>query len=251
MNGTKQDSKAAVFPNQRAHRSDKNRNHTCLKHTRSAASHAGEHIPERRLSRTEHDNGTGSNTDKEYDKTPEMPAMPPISTSRYGTVCSRWYSWTIGVPGACRKEITRISASAARAAGRAIQKFSRNLSFISQPCPLQAAIVVSEMKERLSPNMDPPMTEATQSASEKAGGLGNSRGDRHEKRDRSDGGSHGRGDEAGNDKEHSDGILCRNPGEHEIGNALCTAPSDNADKRACGEEDQQHCDDVLPRCPVP
>ena len=79
----------------------------------------------------------------------------------------------------------------------------------------------------------------------KAGGLGNSSGDRHEKRDRSDGGSHGRGDEAGNDKEHSDGILCRNPGEHEIGNALCTAPSDNADKRACGEEDQQHCDDVF------
>lgn len=68
MNGTKQDSKAAVFPDQRAHRSDKNRNHTCLKHTRSAASHAGEHIQERRLSRTEHDNGTGSNTDKEYDK---------------------------------------------------------------------------------------------------------------------------------------------------------------------------------------
>ena len=79
----------------------------------------------------------------------------------------------------------------------------------------------------------------------KAGGLGNSSGDRHEKRDRSDGGSHGRRDEAGNDKEHSDGILCRNPGEHEIGNALCTAPSDNADKRACGEEDQQHCDDVF------
>ena len=62
VNGTKQDSKAAVFPDQRAHRSDKNRNHTCLKHTRSAASHAGEHIQERRLSRTEHDNGTGSNT---------------------------------------------------------------------------------------------------------------------------------------------------------------------------------------------
>ena len=47
------------------------------------------------------------------------------------------------------------------------------------------------------------------------------------------------------DRRHSDGILCRNPGEHEIGNALCTAPSDNADKRACGEEDQQHCDDVF------
>ena len=50
------------------------------------------------------------------------------------------------------------------AAGRAIQKFSLNLSFISQPCPLQAAIVVSEIKERLSPNMAPPITEATQNA---------------------------------------------------------------------------------------
>ena len=40
-------------------------------------------------------------------------------------------------------------------------KFSRNLSFMAQPCPLQAAMVVSEIKERLSPNMAPPITDAT------------------------------------------------------------------------------------------
>ena len=53
-----------------------------------------------------------------------------------------------------------ISTSAASAAGRAILKFARNLSFISVPCVEQAAIVVSEMKLRLSPNIAPPMTEA-------------------------------------------------------------------------------------------
>ncbi len=53
------------------------------------------------------------------------------------------------------------------AAGRAIQKFSRNLSFIWQPWPLQAAMVVSEMKERLSPNMAPPTTEPTHRARSK------------------------------------------------------------------------------------
>ena len=40
-----------------------------------------------------------------------------------------------------------------------MRKFVRNLSFISQPCVLQAAMVVSEMNERLSPNIAPPMTE--------------------------------------------------------------------------------------------
>ena len=40
-----------------------------------------------------------------------------------------------------------------------MRKFVRNLSFISQPCVLQAAMVVSEMNDRLSPNIAPPMTE--------------------------------------------------------------------------------------------
>ncbi len=61
---------------------------------------------------------------------------------------------------------TRMSASDASAAGKAMWKFSRNLSFIAQPCPLQAAMVVSEMKLRLSPNIAPPMTDATHSGRE-------------------------------------------------------------------------------------
>ena len=36
-------------------------------------------------------------------------------------------------------------------------KFSLNLSRISQPCVLVAAIVVSEMKDILSPNIAPPI----------------------------------------------------------------------------------------------
>ena len=59
---------------------------------------------------------------------------------------------------------TRI-ASVASAAGRAMRKFVRNLSFILTPCVLVAAMVVSEMKERLSPNMAPPTTVPTHSAS--------------------------------------------------------------------------------------
>ena len=59
----------------------------------------------------------------------------------------------------------------ATAAGRAIQKFSLNLSFISHPCPLHAAIVVSEIKERLSPNIAPPITDATQNAISKPDAL--------------------------------------------------------------------------------
>ena len=62
-----------------------------------------------------------------------------------------------------RRLMTRISTRVRIAAGRAMAKFSRNLSFISQPWPWQAAMVVSEIKERLSPNMAPPMTDAMHS----------------------------------------------------------------------------------------
>ena len=44
------------------------------------------------------------------------------------------------------------------AAGTAILKFSRNLSFISQPCVRVAAIVVSEIIDKLSPNIAPDTT---------------------------------------------------------------------------------------------
>ena len=42
------------------------------------------------------------------------------------------------------------------AAGKAINKLILNLSFNSQPNDCVAAIVVSEIIERLSPNIDPP-----------------------------------------------------------------------------------------------
>ena len=45
-----------------------------------------------------------------------------------------------------------------RAEGTATLILVRNLSFISTPCVLVAAIVVSEIKERLSPNIAPPTT---------------------------------------------------------------------------------------------
>ena len=54
----------------------------------------------------------------------------------------------------------------ATAAGSAMKKFSLNLSVILQPCPLHAAIVVSDMKDRLSPNIAPPITVAIQSGVE-------------------------------------------------------------------------------------
>ena len=50
------------------------------------------------------------------------------------------------------------------AAGSTIRKFALNLSFISHPCVLTAAIVVSDIIERLSPNIAPQTTAAIQTA---------------------------------------------------------------------------------------
>src|SRR3712207_2058871 len=46
------------------------------------------------------------------------------------------------------------------AAGAAINKLTLNLSLISTPCVLVAAIVVSEITDKLSPNIAPPITAA-------------------------------------------------------------------------------------------
>src|SRR5699024_7415234 len=43
-------------------------------------------------------------------------------------------------------------------AGNTINKFALNLSLSSTPCVLVAAIVVSEIKDKLSPNIAPPTT---------------------------------------------------------------------------------------------
>ena len=47
-----------------------------------------------------------------------------------------------------------------RAAGSTIRKLERNLSRMAQPCVRVAAIVVSEINERLSPKKAPPTTMA-------------------------------------------------------------------------------------------
>ena len=51
------------------------------------------------------------------------------------------------------------------AAGSTSRKLALNLSFISHPCVLTAAIVVSEIMDRLSPNIAPHTTEAIQTDS--------------------------------------------------------------------------------------
>ncbi len=50
------------------------------------------------------------------------------------------------------------------APGNTILKFTLNLSFIFVCCVLTAAIVVSEIIDRLSPNIAPPTTVAIASA---------------------------------------------------------------------------------------
>ena len=87
-----------------------------------------------------------------------MPMIPPINTKTYGIIWIRLYSWATVPLKVVRKDKNRISTRVTRAAGNAIPKFSLNLSFIAQPCPLHAAIVVSEINERLSPNIAPPIT---------------------------------------------------------------------------------------------
>ena len=50
------------------------------------------------------------------------------------------------------------------AAGKTIKKFTLNLSFSSHPCVRTAAIVVSEMMDKLSPNIPPPTIAPTTNA---------------------------------------------------------------------------------------
>ena len=84
-----------------------------------------------------------------------IPIKAPIRTTRYGTTLINWYSKSLSIfpafPPARKKKITAVMT----AAGRTIRKFSLNLSFISHPWVLTAAMVVSEIMERLSPNMAP------------------------------------------------------------------------------------------------
>ena len=90
-----------------------------------------------------------------------MPIKEAIKTNRYGKTLIRLNSarTTAGAVSGRPKISSR--AMVKIAAGRAIKKFVLNLSFISTPCVRVAAMVVSEIIERLSPNIAPPMVAPT------------------------------------------------------------------------------------------
>ena len=91
-------------------------------------------------------------------------------------------------------------------------------------------MVVSEMKERLSPNMAPPMTDATQRAREKPEVSDTAVGSR---------------DKARYHKENSNGKTGRDKRQHQISNAFSAASSYDTDKGSGCQEDEKHGDDVL------
>ena len=90
-----------------------------------------------------------------------MPHNAAMSTTKYGIACQMLYSKSssAGVPAMIA--IAMRMPSVMSAAGKAMRKLLRNLSFMLTPCVRVAAIVVSEMNERLSPNIAPPTTVPT------------------------------------------------------------------------------------------
>ena len=95
-------------------------------------------------------------------------AMPAESTTvtlspqRASTMISRYgsarYQSAAAWTGASVTSPPRITyrTVTARKAGSTMRRFARNLSRISQPAARVEAMVVSEMKERLSPKKEPP-----------------------------------------------------------------------------------------------
>ena len=62
-----------------------------------------------------------------------IPMIPPTNTSTYGIIWIKLYSPPTPAPTSKPKDCTSKITSVANAAGSAIQKFSRNLSFMAQP----------------------------------------------------------------------------------------------------------------------
>ena len=85
-----------------------------------------------------------------------MPHSAAISTAKYGMACRTLKSkCSICAPLLLRQRmISRIRV--AMAAGSAMRKLALNFSFMAMPWVFVAAIVVSLMNERLSPNMAQP-----------------------------------------------------------------------------------------------
>ena len=91
-----------------------------------------------------------------------IPPIAQISTRRYGIVLYHSAALAASTPSTPPdKPRKRYKPSESNAAGKTISKFVRNLSFILHPCVIVAAMVVSEINERLSPKNAPPTTIAT------------------------------------------------------------------------------------------
>ena len=88
-----------------------------------------------------------------------------IRTRKYGSACQILKLNSPICAPRLRIAYTIRTINVITAAGSATRILVRNLSFISTPCVLVAAMVVSEIKERLSPNIAPPTTTPTQSGS--------------------------------------------------------------------------------------
>ena len=93
-----------------------------------------------------------------------MPIKAPTKIHKYGTTFNHsiWYTAS-SVTSYCEVNASKI-IRAKIAAGKTIKKLTLNLSLNSHPCVLTAAIVVSEIIDKLSPNIPPPTMAPTTSA---------------------------------------------------------------------------------------
>ena len=92
------------------------------------------------------------------------PTSAPTNTKTYGNTFNKLYSKSPDTAYSPFIVSTKKIIIVIIAAGKTIRKFSLNLSFISHPCVLTAAIVVSEIIDKLSPNIAPQTTAPIQTA---------------------------------------------------------------------------------------
>ena len=79
----------------------------------------------------------------------------------------------------------------------------------------------------------------------KTGSFGNRYRNRSKKRDSPNGSSHSHRYEAGHYKQYRNRKTCRYQRKHTVGHTFCTAAPHNTHKRACGQKDQKHGDDIF------
>ena len=88
------------------------------------------------------------------------PTTAKTMTSRYGIISCQSTD-TVATCVSTLPPITKYIANMTNAAGTVSQMLTLNLSRIEQPCDRVAAIVVSDINDRLSPKKEPPTTTAT------------------------------------------------------------------------------------------